>query len=93
MSAVTPAIRDARATTVRAMFEPRFVAPAIWESFKRLSPQAQWRNPVMFVCYVGAILTLGLWLQALVGKGEAPAGYIFAVSIWLWFTVLFANFA
>jgi K+-transporting ATPase ATPase B chain len=94
MSAVTPAIRDARAgTTMRSMFEPRFVAPAIWESFKRLSPQAQWRNPVMFVCYVGAILTLGLWIQALVGKGEAPAGYIFAVSIWLWFTVLFANFA
>jgi len=93
MSAITPSIRDARATTVRSMFEPRFVAPAIWESFKRLSPQAQWRNPVMFVCYIGAILTLGLWLQALVGKGEAPAGYIFAVSIWLWFTVLFANFA
>jgi K+-transporting ATPase ATPase B chain len=93
MSAVTPVIRDARANTMRAMFEPRFVTPAIWESFKRLSPRAQWRNPVMFVCYVGAILTLGLWLQALVGKGEAPAGYIFAVSIWLWFTVLFANFA
>ncbi|HTT10317.1 MAG TPA: potassium-transporting ATPase subunit KdpB [Burkholderiaceae bacterium] len=93
MSAVTPAIRDARATTMRAMFERKFIAPAIWESFKRLSPQAQWRNPVMFVCYVGAILTLGLWVQALVGKGEAPAGYIFAVSIWLWFTVLFANFA
>jgi K+-transporting ATPase ATPase B chain len=93
MSAVTPSLRNTRATSVRAMFEPQFVAPAIWESFKRLSPRAQWRNPVMFVCYVGAIFTLGLWLQALVGKGEAPAGYIVAVSIWLWFTVLFANFA
>jgi K+-transporting ATPase ATPase B chain len=93
MSAVTPVLREARAVSMRAMFEPRFVAPAIVESFKRLAPQVQWRNPVMFVCYVGAILTLGLWIQAIVGKGEAPAGYIFAVSIWLWFTVLFANFA
>ena len=78
---------------MRSMFEPAFVKPALWESFKRLAPQAQWRNPVMFVCYVGAILTLGLWGQALLGKGEAPAGYILAVSLWLWATVLFANFA
>jgi len=80
-------------TSMRAMFEPQFVMPAIWESFKRLSPQAQWRNPVMFVCYVGAILTAGLFIQSFFGKAEAPRGYIFAVSIWLWFTVLFANFA
>jgi len=93
MSNPTAALRATQAVTLRAMFEPRFVTPAIWESFVRLTPRAQWRNPVMFVCYVGAILTLGLWLQALAGKGEAPAGYIFAVSIWLWFTVLFANFA
>ncbi len=79
--------------TMRAMFESRFVVPAIWESFARLSPQAQWRNPVMFVCYVGAILTAGLFLQSFFGKAEAPRSYILAVSIWLWFTVLFANFA
>jgi K+-transporting ATPase ATPase B chain len=83
----------ARSSTMRAMLAPEFVTPAIWESFKRLAPQVQWRNPVMFVCYVGAILTLGLFVQALIGKGEAPAGYIFAVSAWLWITVLFANFA
>ncbi len=47
----------------------------------------------MFVVYVGSILTTGLFVQALVGKGEAPAGFILAVSLWLWFTVLFANFA
>jgi K+-transporting ATPase ATPase B chain len=47
----------------------------------------------MFVVYVGSILTTLLWIQALVGKGEAPAGFILAVSVWLWFTVLFANFA
>jgi K+-transporting ATPase ATPase B chain len=89
----TAALRASRAVTMRAMFEPEFVTPAIWESFKRLSPWAQWRNPVMFVCYVGAILTAGLFIQSFFGQAEAPRGYIFAVSLWLWFTVLFANFA
>jgi K+-transporting ATPase ATPase B chain len=82
-----------RAGAPRAMFQPQFVRPAIWEAFARLAPQVQWKNPVMFVCYVGAILTTGLGIQAIAGKGEAPAGYILAVSLWLWFTVLFANFA
>ena len=53
----------------------------------------QWRNPVMFVVYVGSILTTVLWVQALGGQGEAPAGFILAIALWLWFTVLFANFA
>ncbi len=88
------AIRVAQTeTSMRAMFEPAFVRPALWEAFTRLAPQVQWKNPVMFVCYIGAILTTGLFIQALIGKGEAPAGYIFAVTLWLWFTVLFANFA
>src|ERR1700682_4931501 len=78
---------------MRPMFERSFVMPAIWESFRRLSPRAQWRNPVMFVCYIGAILTTVLFVHALGGKGEAPARYILAVSLWLWITVLFANFA
>ena len=51
------------------------------------------RNPVMFVVEVGSVLTTGLFIQALVGRGEAPAGFIAAVALWLWFTVLFANFA
>jgi K+-transporting ATPase ATPase B chain len=93
MANQTAALRAAQTVTMRAMFEPQFVTPAIWESFKRLAPQAQWRNPVMFVCYVGAILTAGLFIQSFFGKAEAPRGYIFAVSLWLWFTVLFANFA
>jgi K+-transporting ATPase ATPase B chain len=82
-----------RAGAPRAMFQPQFVRPAIWEAFTRLAPQVQWKNPVMFVCYVGAILTSGLFLQSIFSKGEAAPGYIFAVSLWLWFTVLFANFA
>jgi len=66
---------------------------AIADSFRKLSPRAQVRNPVMLVVYVGAILTTVLWIQALVGTGEAPAGFILAITVWLWFTVLFANFA
>jgi potassium-transporting ATPase ATP-binding subunit len=77
----------------RALFEPKIVVQAIVDSFHKLTPRRQVRNPVMFVVYVGSILTTLLWVQAIVGKGEAPAWFIFWVSVWLWFTVLFANFA
>ena len=66
---------------------------ALIDSFRRLTPRYQWRNPVMFVVYIGSILTTILWLQALFGQGEAPAGFILAVTLWLWITLLFANFA
>src|ERR1700720_3316349 len=72
---------------------PDFMKRALRDSFLRLTPRYQWRNPVMFVVYVGSILTTILWIQALLGKGEAPAGFILAVTLWLWVTLLFANFA
>jgi K+-transporting ATPase ATPase B chain len=75
------------------MFDPAIVKPALIDAFKKLSPRAQWRNPVMFVVYLGSILTTLLYLQALNGNGEAPSGFILAITVWLWFTVLFANFA
>jgi K+-transporting ATPase ATPase B chain len=75
------------------MFDPALVRPAIVDSFKKLTPRTQFRNPVMFCVYVGSILTTILWIAALGGQAEAPAGFILAVSLWLWFTVLFANFA
>src|SRR5262249_2847374 len=77
----------------RPLFEPAIIGQAIVDSFRKLTFRRQVRNPVMFVVYVGSILTTLLWVQAVVGKGEAPAGFIFWVSVWLWFTVLFANFA
>jgi potassium-transporting ATPase ATP-binding subunit len=83
----------ASSVKARSLFDPSIVQQAIVDSFRKLTPRRQVRNPVMFVVYVGAILTTLLWLQALVGTGEAPAGFIFWVSVWLWFTVLFANFA
>jgi K+-transporting ATPase ATPase B chain len=79
--------------TSLTLFDPVLLKPAIKASFVKLSPRVQWRNPVMFVVYIGSILTTLLGLQALQAPGEAPAGFIFAVALWLWFTVLFANFA
>jgi len=77
----------------RSLFDGAIVRQAIVDSFRKLTPRRQVRNPVMFVVYVGSILTTLLWFQALVGRGEAPGWFIFSVSVWLWFTVLFANFA
>ncbi len=71
-------------TATRSMFDPAQVRPAIADAF---------RNPVMFCVYVGSILTTLLWIAALFGQAEAPAGFIVAIALWLWFTVLFANFA
>ena len=75
------------------VFDPKLVRPALVDAFRKLSPSTQLKNPVMFVVYVGSILTTLLFFQALRGEGEAPAGFILAISLWLWFTVLFANFA
>ena len=72
---------------------PEIVRHALLDSCAKLSPRHMVRNPVMFVVEVGSVLTTVLWFQALVGHGEAPAWFIGAVSLWLWFTVLFANFA
>jgi K+-transporting ATPase ATPase B chain len=79
--------------TSRALFEPRIVRGAIADSFRKLDPRHQAKNPVMFVVLVGSVLTTVLGLQAAFGKGEAPASFILWIAIWLWFTVLFGNFA
>ncbi len=82
-----------RRGTLSWFIEPALVRPALVDSLRRMTPRYQWRNPVMFVVYIGSILTTLLWLQALLGHGEAPAGFILAVTLWLWATLLFANFA
>jgi len=76
-----------------SLFDRALIGPASLDALKKLDPRVQWRNPVMFVVYIGSILTTVLWLQALAGRGEAPAWFIFNIALWLWFTVLFANFA
>ena len=76
-----------------SMFDRTLLWPAVADAFRKLDPRVQWRNPVMFVVYIGAILTTVLVVQALGGHGEAPAWFIANVAAWLWFTLLFANFA
>ncbi|OEZ47769.1 potassium-transporting ATPase B chain [Janthinobacterium sp. MP5059B] len=79
--------------TSLTLFDSVLIGPAVVDAFKKLDPRTQWRSPVMFVVYVGSIITTLLAIQALNGQGEAPFGFIVAVAVWLWFTVLFANFA
>ena len=76
-----------------ALFDRQLLLPAILQSFYKLDPRVQARNPVMFVVFVGSILTTWLWIDALRGAGEAPTWFIGSVALWLWFTVLFANLA
>ncbi len=75
------------------IFHTQILKKAMVDSFLKLAPRNMMRNPVMFTVYVGSFLTTGLGCQALMGRGEAGAGFILAVAVWLWFTVLFANFA
>ncbi len=77
----------------RSSFRSELYQRAVLDSFVKLNPRKMVRNPVMFVVEVGSVLTTGLFIQALLGKGEAPAGFIGGVALWLWFTVLFANFS
>ncbi len=69
------------------------LSDAIRQSFVKLAPRIQIRNPVMFVVYIGAILTTALYLLAFAGLEDESAGYTLAIALILWFTVLFANFA
>jgi K+-transporting ATPase ATPase B chain len=80
-------------TKARPLFDPPLVRQAMLDALRKLDPRIQVRNPVMFVVFVGSIFTSLLFLQALVGTGEAPIWFILAISLWLWFTVLFANFS
>jgi K+-transporting ATPase ATPase B chain len=75
------------------LFDSTLIGPAIVDAFKKLNPRTQWRSPVMFVVYIGSIITTLLYIQSITGKGEASPGFILATTVWLWFTVLFANFA
>jgi K+-transporting ATPase ATPase B chain len=77
----------------RSLFDPEITKRAVGDAFRKLDPRHQIRNPVMFVVWVGSLGTTLLWIQSLVGTGEAAPGFILAITLWLWFTLLFANFA
>jgi K+-transporting ATPase ATPase B chain len=74
-------------------FNKAIIGQAIMDSFRKLDPRVELHNPVMFVVYVGSILTTILLIHSLFGQGEARPVFIFGVCLWLWITVLFANFA
>lgn len=80
-------------TTTQTALRRSIYRRAVLDSFHKLDPRVQVRNPVMFVVEIGSVLTTVLWLQALLGQGETPAGFIGTIALWLWFTVLFANFS
>jgi len=82
-----------KAQNKKSIYGAQLYRDALFDALRKFDPRKMARNPVMFVVEVVSLLTTGFWVQALVGKGEAPAGFIGHISLWLWFTVLFANFA
>jgi potassium-transporting ATPase ATP-binding subunit len=92
----TPPPRDKATMAERAtrlsIWDPGIVGPAVADSFRKLDPRIQIKNPVMFIVEVGSVLTTIVWLQELIGGTGQPL-FTGQVAFWLWFTVLFANFA
>ncbi|MGC3990340.1 MAG: potassium-transporting ATPase subunit KdpB [Chthoniobacteraceae bacterium] len=72
--------------TQSSIFDPKLLTPAIADSFKKLDPRVQWKNPVMFVVFLGSIITTWITLREF-------SSFHLQLTLWLWFTVLFANFA
>ncbi|ARD19134.1 potassium-transporting ATPase subunit KdpB [Edwardsiella piscicida] len=77
----------------RALFEPALLKTALRDALRKLDPRVQWRNPVMFVVYLGSLLTSFIWLMILCGQTDGSAVFTGSLALWLWFTVLFANLA
>ncbi len=79
--------------TSAKLFEKTILLAACKDSFLKLSPKTQLRNPVMFTVYVGCFFTTILWLRSISAVSDESSSFVLSVAIWLWFTVLFANFA
>ncbi|AOV96241.1 K+-transporting ATPase subunit B [Edwardsiella hoshinae] len=77
----------------RALFDPALLKTALRDALRKLDPRVQWRNPVMFVVYLGSLLTSIIWLMILSGYTGGSAAFTGSLTLWLWFTVLFANLA
>jgi potassium-transporting ATPase ATP-binding subunit len=95
MSIAGPSTHDRKAARWQQLFSAPLALSALKQSFVMLRPDIQWQNPVMFVVEVGAALTLVFILRAAFGAATGPfsLSYFVALDVWLWLTVLFANFA
>src|SRR5690349_18375298 len=76
----------------RSLFDPAIIRRALVDSIRKLDPRLVAKNPVMFVVEVGSVITTYYWIKGLITH-DGQALFVGQVSIWLWFTVLFANFA
>src|ERR1700731_681290 len=86
--------RDNPRRNVRSLFDPAIIRPAIWDAFRKLDPRLMIRNPVMFVVEIVSVLTTIIYLRELVtGVDGASLKFTFQIGLWLWITLLFANFA
>jgi potassium-transporting ATPase ATP-binding subunit len=86
--------RDNPRRNVRSLFDPAIIRPAIWDAFRKLDPRLLIRNPVMFVVEIVSVLTTIIYLRDLVtGVDAAASKFTFQIGLWLWITLLFANFA
>jgi K+-transporting ATPase ATPase B chain len=78
---------------IQPIWDWLIIKQAIKDSFTKLAPHIQIRNPIMFTVYVSSLLTSCLYVEALFGTSDAPKSFILSITLWLWFTLLFANFA
>lgn len=79
--------------TKMALWDKSIIWPAVYEAIWKLTPQQQFRNPVIFTVYISAWMMTGLFMYGLITQPDAPLDFILMVTFWLWVTVLFANFA
>ena len=86
-------IRNKMRESQSSILDPAILVPAIWQSFVKLDPRALIKNPVMFVVEVVAALTTVIFIRDFLAGGSAHLGFTLQIILWLWVTVLFANFA
>ena len=79
--------------TIRGSFNKKIVSTAVRDAFRKLSPRTQMRNPVMLIVYIGAIMTTWFTVRDFMQGNDQPTFFTLQITLWLWFTVLFANFA
>ncbi|HEV2237367.1 MAG TPA: potassium-transporting ATPase subunit KdpB, partial [Ktedonobacterales bacterium] len=90
----SPVAKARRPRGASSLFDPKILRRAVVDSFKKLDPRIQAKNPVMFVVEIGSVITTVEFVRTLTDPHRAgDQGFVLGVAIWLWFTVLFANFA